>query len=407
MTAVRAPQDGAGELTRQLRATIHKMEIALGAIGDGVVWVDPGGALEWCNETFERALARPRISILGSPALDLLELEREGVAVGPHDHPVSVAMREGTSPLATYGWRGHGRIVEISATRLQVDGSSSTVIAAVRDVTERVALQRDLERKRAELAEQHQRLVAADSAKSDFLSNLSHELRTPLNGIVGFSELLHDGKAGALTERQLAHARRILESGRHLLGLINDMLAFAQLGQTGRPGRLTGTEPVDLRDLIDQVVGALGETAARKGLSVEIEVGPGWNEIAVDRESVRQILHSFLSNALAFTPGGGHVAVRARDAGAARFRIEVSDDGPGIAPHDLGRLFVDFEQLDAGTAKSHPGTGLGLALAKRIAEALGGEVGVDSAPGQGSTFYAVLPSSPGDASRHEGEPHGG
>jgi signal transduction histidine kinase len=123
-------------------------------------------------------------------------------------------------------------------------------------------------------------------------------------------------------------------------------------------------------------------------------VAPSLGEVVADSAKLKQVLHNYLSNALKFTPEDGRVTVRVRPDGADRFRVEVEDTGIGIKREDLGRLFVEFQQLDAGTAKKYPGTGLGLALTKRIVEAQGGQVGVESVPGQGSTFYAILPRRP-------------
>ncbi len=131
--------------------------------------------------------------------------------------------------------------------------------------------------------------------------------------------------------------------------------------------------------------------AAEKRISIQVEVTPGLGDIVADAAKLRQVLYNYLSNALKFTPEGGRVVVSIAAEGREHFRIAVADTGIGIGAEDLGRLFVEFQQLDGGAAKQHPGTGLGLALTKRIVEAQGGRVGVTSQPLEGSTFFAVLP----------------
>ena len=374
------------ELVQQLRGTIRKMELALGAIGDAVVWTDAAGAIEWCNETFERAVGRPRITILGSPALDVMPLARDGGLIGRDEHPVFAALRDGSAEGSGFEWRGS--VVDISATRCQVGASPVTVVLALRDITEHVALEREIQRKRLELEEQNARLRIADRMKSDFLANMSHELRTPLNGIVGFSELLHDGKAGDLSAKQRSHAARILESARHLATLIEQMLDLAHVESGGSALECVTVEPAAL---LGEAVGGFHEAADAKRLRIDVEIEPGLGEIVSDPGRLQLLVQSYVSNAVKFTPPGGRVLVRLAPEGADELRLEVADTGPGIAQADVGRLFLTFEQLDAGPAKQHQGAGVGLALARRIAETLGGRVGVETEPGRGSTFFAVLP----------------
>jgi signal transduction histidine kinase len=227
----------------------------------------------------------------------------------------------------------------------------------------------------------------ANEAKSRFLANMSHELRTPLNGIMGFAELLHDGRLGAVSSDQSEGLADILTSSRHLLTLINDILDLSRV----ESGRVTfHPELVDPGDLARECVDSLRPIADAGSVLLSLDaprdVAPVW----VDPAKLRQVVFNYLSNAINFTPAGGCVAVRVQRADD-RLRVEVSDTGPGIAARDHERVFFEFEQLHGGLARRTGGTGLGLAVTKRIVEAQGGTVGVESEVGQGSTFYAELP----------------
>jgi len=163
-------------------------------------------------------------------------------------------------------------------------------------------------------------------------------------------------------------------------------------------------ERVVLSDVIREVIGSLGALADAKRIDVRTAIEAGVNEVWTDPACLRQILYNYLSNALKFTGNGGAIVVGSRPEGASHFRVEVADTGVGIREEDLGRLFVKFQQLDGGRTKRYQGTGLGLALTRRIAEAQGGRVGVESTPGRGSTFFAVLPGNlfPADAQTQAG-----
>jgi signal transduction histidine kinase len=224
--------------------------------------------------------------------------------------------------------------------------------------------------------------------KDQFLANMSHELRSPLNTIIGFSELLHDGKLGANSEEHKESLADILNSARHLLALINGILDLAKL----EAGKLEfQPEPLVLDNLLQEVINGHQVAAHNKGISITSGIDAALGPVNLDPTRFKQVLYNFVSNAVKFTPEGGRVWVRVSAEGDSQFRLEVEDTGVGIAPEDTGRLFVEFHQLDSGTAKRYQGSGLGLALTKRIVEAQGGRVGVLSTPGKGSTFFAILP----------------
>jgi signal transduction histidine kinase/HPt (histidine-containing phosphotransfer) domain-containing protein len=256
------------------------------------------------------------------------------------------------------------------------------------------------------LTRQFQELEKANRLKNEFLANMSHELRTPLNAIIGFSELFHDGKLGPITDKQKRYVADTLSSGRHLLGLINDVLDLAKV----ESGTMTfRTEPVDLEQLLAEAMQAVEADAARKKIALVTEIDPALGAPVLDRARLKQVLFNYLSNAVKFTGESGRVAARMRRE-KHELVLEVQDSGIGIGKQDMRRLFVQFQQLDGSSSKRYQGTGLGLAITRQIVEAQGGTVGVSSKPGAGSTFYARLPLSPtpaaqaGAASRPAGHP---
>lgn len=265
--------------------------------------------------------------------------------------------------------------------------NDSETIAFVLDITERKRLE-ELRAKSSELENQNRRIQEANRLKSEFLANMSHELRTPLNSIIGFADLLHDGEIPVDSPQHRELLGDILTSGRHLLQLINDILDLAKVEAGKMEFR---PEPVELSKITGEVCSVLRTAAASKRIRVHIDVDPEVETVTADPARLKQILYNYLSNALKFTPEGGEVTLRARPEGSRAYRLEVADTGIGIAPSDLGRLFVEFQQLDSSTTRKHAGTGLGLAYTKRLVEAQGGSVGVKSVLGQGSVFFAILP----------------
>jgi signal transduction histidine kinase/CheY-like chemotaxis protein len=247
---------------------------------------------------------------------------------------------------------------------------------------------RELARLYEETKEQSLLIQEANRLKSEFLANMSHELRTPLNGIIGFAEIMHDSRVGPISQDHKEYLGDILASARHLLQLINDILDLSKVEAGKMEFKVERIDPTIVVAEVREIVRTL---AAEKRISLRSEIDPAISLIEADQRSFKQLLYNYLSNALKFTPEEGEVIVRVKPEGRERFRIEVKDSGIGIKPEDRARLFVEFQQLDSTAAKKYPGTGLGLALTKRIVEAQGGRVGVISTPGKGSTFYAVLP----------------
>jgi signal transduction histidine kinase len=295
----------------------------------------------------------------------------------------------GESPMFHWTFEVAGELVptETRIINLSTVGHNLAQINIL-DLRERLRAE-EIRRRSAELEMQNRRIQEASRLKSEFLANMSHELRTPLNAIIGFTELLHDGQVDPTSATHKEFLGDILTSGRHLLQLINDVLDLAKV----EAGKLEfRPELVDVPKLVGEVVAILRTTAAHKQIRMETQVDPSVAQLTLDPARLKQVAYNYLSNALKFTPAGGRVMLRVKPEGLDRFRLEVQDTGIGIAPGDLGRLFVEFQQLEAGAAKRHQGTGLGLALTRRLVEAQGGSVGVRSVLGSGSTFHVCLPS---------------
>ena len=250
----------------------------------------------------------------------------------------------------------------------------------------RASLERQVGERTADLREAKDAAESANAAKSSFLATMSHEIRTPMNGMLVMAELL---AAGDLPQRQRRYAEVIARSGQSLLAIINDILDFAKV----EAGKMELEHiPVVTGDLVDTVVTLFGERARAKGLDLAACVAPGVPRVfAGDPVRLGQVLGNFVNNALKFTESG-HVLVRIapRDEGRA-IEISVTDTGIGIPADKLPTIFSAFSQADQSTTRRFGGTGLGLSIAQSLVAAMGGEIGVTSEPGRGSTFFARLP----------------
>ena len=233
-------------------------------------------------------------------------------------------------------------------------------------------------------------LDGAMKTKDQFLSNISHELRTPLNSIIGFTDLLLTQELGPpLSDQQRDFLETVARNGRQLLELINELLDLQRIAA----GRMTLTpESVDLAALLAETTGSVHAQVQKHRHALVVTPTPQDLRVQVDRGRVRQVLLNLLSNAIKFTPDGGRITVAAGPVnGGAEVRIAVSDTGIGIAAEDQPKLFQEFSQLDASASRQYEGTGLGLALSRRLIELHGGTIGVDSEMGKGSTFWFTLP----------------
>jgi signal transduction histidine kinase len=249
------------------------------------------------------------------------------------------------------------------------------------------ALARNVNRTNDELRRLYGELESASRHKSEFLANMSHELRTPLNAIIGFSQVLRQRLFGEVNEKQDEYLDDILSSGHHLLDLINDVLDLSKVeaGQVELE-----VAPFSLREALERGVVMVRERATKNGVALSLELSPEVDLVDGDERRLRQVVFNLLSNAVKFTPSGGSVVVASSRVDG-EVQVSVTDTGPGIAPEDHERIFEEFQQTDLG-AQQHEGTGLGLALSKRLVELHGGRIWVESRPGQGSRFVFTLPA---------------
>ena len=257
---------------------------------------------------------------------------------------------------------------------------------------------RDLESQNTKLAQANSRLKELDRLKSTFLGTVSHELRTPLASIIGYSEMLAEGLAGALNPEQLLYVRTIVEKGESLLNLISSILDLSQI-EAGKLRLVIA--PVDLSGVIQTAVSSVAPQAQRKGVEVEVRMPPSPQpRLTGDADKLRQVMVNLLANAVKFTQAGGRVSVVMSEAGAQSelgaqgYRVSVEDTGVGIRADQFEHIFQSFYQVDGSSTREHGGAGLGLAIVKSLVEGHGGRVSVESEFGRGSRFTVVLPLRP-------------
>ncbi|HNT40195.1 MAG TPA: ATP-binding protein [Rubrivivax sp.] len=331
--------------------------------------------------------------LLGQPVL---------ARVHPDSHPVverrrAELLRSGRAqaPQEERYLRLDGSVVEVEVSlALNSDDGSGMTQAIVRDITERrraaLALQQEadllerrVEERTAALRAARDEAERANLAKSEFLSRMSHELRTPLNAVLGFGQLLEIELHQDATAR--SQVRHILQAGRHLLELINDVLDLARI----ESGHLTvSVEPVALQPLIVDCLNLVRTQAAARGIDISAPANGDGRRALADRTRLKQVLLNLLSNAVKYNREGGRIALHVLDEGT-HWRLCVDDTGPGLDAAQRARLFVPFERLDADRSAVE-GTGIGLALSRRLVELMHGEIGVESEPGSGSRFWVRL-----------------
>jgi PAS domain S-box-containing protein len=366
-----------------LQGADHSYRVLMEAMSEGAATLGETGTILYCNAQFARLIDRPLERTMGSSIHDHVPVRFRAASTALVERAQNSQNREEIPLLSAGGieipvylsvssiFIGDRRSICLVATDLREQKRSQALVAAQRTTAER-----------------ERGLLEASRAKSEFLTNMSHELRTPLNSIIGFAELLKDGEVGPVSSKQQEFLGDILGGGLHLLQLINDILDLSKV----ESGKFEfHPEPLDLQSVIAEVRARMRTLSETKRIRMAASVAPEIRAVFLDPVRLKQVLYNYLSNALKFTPDGGKITIRARPEGATQFRIEVLDTGMGISGPDLERLFHEFQQLDSSAAKRHEGTGLGLALTKRLVEAQCGSVGASSVLGEGSCFYAILP----------------
>ena len=366
--------------------TSARLAAIVASSSDAIVSKTLDGRITSWNRGAEAMFGYAADEMVGRPVAVLIPPEREA-----EEQQILQRLARGESvpPFETQRLARGGRRLDVSVSVSPLRDAEGRLVGASKIARDISPLKQAEQARQAaqRLEAENRQMLEAGRLKNQFLATMSHELRTPLNAVIGFADLLHMGRVDPASPKHHEYLGHIAQSGRHLLQLINDVLDLAKV----ESGRLDfSPQAVLLPQLVADVVAVQQATAAAKGIRVETEVDPGLGPLHLDPLRLKQALFNYLSNAIKFTPAGGRVQVRGLAEGPERFRLEVQDNGVGIAERDLPRLFVEFQQLDAGLDKRHQGTGLGLALTRRLVQAQGGEVGVKSRLGEGSVFHLVL-----------------
>ncbi len=356
---------------------------AIATISEGFVLYDSEDRIVLFNEQF-RDIYPGLADIIktGTTFAEVLEavVSRSLIDLGGQSPQDWIAERKarhaGSGSLAEY--RYGGRFVRISERRIQGGGT----VAVYSDITE-------LRQQNLELEEARELSEVANRTKSQFLANMSHELRTPLNAIIGYSEILQEDAADNGQEQLVPDLKKIEGAGRHLLGLINDILDLSKV-EAGKMDVFV--EDVDISLLLDEVTSIITPLVAKNGNRLDLRLGDNLGNMRTDRTKVKQCLLNILSNASKFTQNGKlTVEVLRLEKDRRTIQITISDTGIGMSEEQLGRLFQAFSQADASTTKKFGGTGLGLAITRHFCRLLGGDISVASRVGEGSSFTIVIP----------------
>lgn len=380
---------------QQTEEKINKLSLAVEQSPESIVITDLAANIEYVNETFIRNTGYTAEEVIG----------RNPRILNSGKTPPATYMAMWDSLKQGHTWKGEfynkrkdgSEYIEFAIITPihQPDGHITHYVAIKEDITERKQMGEELahhryhleelvEKRTTELAEARERAESANLAKSAFLANMSHEIRTPINAIVGLTHLLQRDSHDSEQQKKLA---KITVAARQLLAFINDILDLSEI----EAGRLQlNTTDFSLKAVFDHTHSLIAEQAGSKGISIEVDTDnvPHW--LRGDVTLISQALLNYAENAVKFTEHGS-IALRARlleeKDNEVQVRFEVQDSGIGIAAEQLPHLFQAFAQADISTTRKHSGTGLGLAITSRLAQVLGGEAGVESKPGQGSTFW--------------------
>jgi len=335
-------------------------------------------AFEFVNKAWTEVSGIPREEALGKTDLDFFGPEGEGFA----ERDRAVLAKGKTDETEESLTHRDGTVRQLIAKKSRLVSADGVVylIGSSTDISE-------LKQRESELQEAQQRAVLADRAKSEFLANMSHEIRTPMNGVLGMAELLAKSD---LDPRQKTFTDIIVKSGNALLTIINDILDFSKIDA----GQLVlDPAPFNLAEAIEDVATLVSARAKEKNLEMIVRVEPGLHDSYVgDVGRVRQIITNLLGNAVKFTDTG-HVLVDVtgkEDGENTLLQVSVTDTGIGIPAEKLKQVFDKFSQVDASSTRRHEGTGLGLAITSRLVALMGGEIGVQSREGEGSTFWFTV-----------------
>ena len=371
-------------LTAERERERQTLSAAIATISDGFVLYDKENRIVVCNDRVREIY--PGIAELFRPGMSFREILEMAVARPVVDLAgqtpeewIAKRMRQHAAPYSVVEYTYQGdRWVRISE-RKTPDGGT---VAVYTDITE-------LKRRQMELEQAREQAEQASRTKSQFLASMSHELRTPLNAIIGYSEILQEDVADLGRDNLVSDLKKIEGAGRHLLGLINDILDLSKV-EAGRMDVFI--EDVEIVPLLEEVRAIIVPLADKNGNVTEFRMAENLGTTRTDRTKLKQSLLNILSNASKFTENGRVTLVADRfESNRPMVRFAISDTGIGMTEEQLGRLFQAFSQADTSTTKKYGGTGLGLAITRNFCQLLGGEISVSSRPGEGSTFTIVLP----------------
>jgi PAS domain S-box-containing protein len=361
-----------------LRESEERYRSVLSEIDEVIFRTDAAGKLTFLNPAWTQITGRTLEASLGTLLIDSVHTDDRELLVRQYQSLVSGEVDYRRDEVRCLSTDGGWRWLEVHARATRGSrGEIAGTAGVIRDVTERRRAEEELRTAR-EVAE------AASRAKSEFLSRMSHELRTPLNAILGFGQLM---ELDAVTPHQRENGDQIMKAGRHLLHLINEVLDITGI----ESGRLElSLEPVSVTEVVQEVFDLVGPLTSAGGITLKVENSTLGKYVHADRQRLKQVLLNIVANAVKYNREGGRVEVSCEDSGADRMRVLVADTGVGIAPEKVARLFTPFDRLGAEQTGVE-GTGLGLALSKRLAEAMDGQIGIREPNGSGSVFWVDLP----------------
>lgn len=385
-TARKASEEDQQQLSQRLRDNQFYTRSLFESNVDAIMTTDPSGIITDVNRQMEELTDSTRYELIGSPFKKFFtnpDLAEAGIKL------VLIKKKITNYELEVVSRIGKQTAVSFNATTFyDRDRKLQGVFAAARDITERKLLDLALQEKNSEL--ESARLIAdkANLAKSEFLSSMSHELRSPLNAILGFAQLMESDSA-TLSPTHQEGVEQILEAGWHLLKLINEILDLAKV----ESGQITiSQEPVSLAEVLRECQTMIEPQAQENNIHLIFPTFATPSFVRADRTRIKQVLLNLLSNAIKYNSDPGEIEVSYRELGSGNVRVSIMDTGIGLLPEHLEQLFVPFNRLGQDEG-SEQGTGIGLVVAKRLVELMGGAIGVDSTVGEGSVFWFELPSS--------------
>ena len=431
MMRIKDSETALRESKEELERQLGQNRLILGSIGEGIYGMDMNGDTIFVNAALLKITGYEAEELIGKNLHNILQHSRpDGSPYRVEDCPISATLKDGLTRNATNEviWRKDSASFPVEYTSAPIrEGDKTTgVVVVLRDITRRKQTEEAL-LKAKEAAE------VANRTKTEFIANMSHEIRTPLNAIIGFSEVLQDELFGKLNEKQHEHVKEIIDSGKRLLALILDILDFSEAESGSIKLKISIFR---LKDILNSSVTVLKEDAMKRNINLSLKIEPDADiEIEADPWKLRQIMFNLLGNAVKFTQDGGSVSVQARLVNSEQYlkavnseqdtvnsnkekkelftkyyslttgktddyslttdrnfyEISVEDTGIGIKTEDMDKLFGEFSQIESPYTKKYKGTGLGLALTKKLVELHGGRIWVESEFGKGIKITFVIP----------------